>query len=399
MIPRRATIARHDNGFSLVELMIAMTIGLFLVVMMGVLFQNISQANKEQFQAAEQQENGRFAMELLTNDLRTAGYYGEFAALPPVANALPDPCAIPAAGDITTTTTDSPLAYYVQGSAASGVSVAAAVPGTCTAWIDGASLRPGSDILVIRRLATTKLIDSDASPQVLSAIASQGEAFAQTTADTLRIQYGSGAVVSGYAGPDGTDPASATPALPRLTRKDFSQPVPPGGVRPTTGAYIRPLMVHIYFVANCRQGSGVNGTCTSADDTIPTLKRLELGFDATTGTTQITLVPLVEGIEFMKVYFGLDTSSIISGHAVDGIVDSMVSTPTAMADWQNIVVGEIRLISRNDKRSLGYSDSKTYDLGGGITYAPSGADATFKRHALVSRAYIENIGGRREFTP
>lgn len=389
----------RQRGFSLVELMIAMTIGLLITAMLAVLFMNVSKANKEQFQAAEQQENGRYAMEILTNDLRTAGYYGEFGLLPPAGGALADPCAIPSQADIVASTANSPLAFYVQGYPAASDTASASIPAACSTWIDSATLKPGSDILVVRRLATARLIDSDASPAVLSALAIKGEVYAQTSPDQISIQYGDGTtVVDGQTGTviDGTKNAEGVATL--LTRKDFSQAVPPAGTRPTTAAYIRKLVVHVYFVAKCRQGSGSNGKCTSADDTIPTLTRLELGADADNDPS-MKLVPLVEGIEFMKINYGLDTGSVISGKTVDGGVDTMVAAPAAVADWQNVVMAEIRLIARNTNSTSNYVDTKRYDLGNGITFSPSGNAATFKRHSFVSRAYIENIGGRREFSP
>lgn len=391
MMSTRYFRSTAEAGFSLVELMIAMTIGLILTSMLAIVFQNVSKANSEQFLAAEQQENGRFAMEMLTNDLRTAGFYGEFGTLPPAGAALAGPCTIPAQTEITAATSDSPMAFYVQGYPAASVAASASIPAGCSAWIDSATLKPGSDILVVRRLSTTPLIDSEASPAVLSATAVEGEIYAQTSYGTMSIQYGAGAIVDGSK--------KATGVATVLTRKDFSQAAagtPP--VRPTTAAYIRKLQVHVYFVAKCREGSGTNGKCTAADDDIPTLKRLELGPDDVHNPS-MSLVPLVEGIEFMKVYYGLDTTSAISGKDLDGIVDSVVATPLTVADWQNVVMAELRLVARNTRTTNNYSDTKSYDLGDGITYTPSGSAKGFKRHAFVSRAYIENIAGRREFTP
>lgn len=368
-----------QRGFSLVELMIAMTIGLLLLTMVALIFQNVSNANKEQFLAAEQLENGRFAMDTITTDIRLAGFYGEFGALPAVGASLPEPCAIPGEADVQVATTGSPLAFYVQNYPAASVTASASIPASCAAWIDSASLRPGSDILVIRRLST-----------VPSTTVILGEVYVQATYDLMSIQYGGGGFVYGTKNAKGINTT--------LFRKDFSADPGSPPVYPTTAAHIRQLQVHVYFVANCRSGNGTNGKCNGTEDTIPTLKRLDL--DVNGGVAAMKLVPLVEGIEFMKVFLGVDNASSISGKTVDGIVDSVVATPISLADWQNIVMAEIHLIARNvNSSSNAYSDAKTYDLGNSITFTPSGAAAHFKRHAFVSRAYIENIGGRREFTP
>ena len=74
----RQHIFQHHNfhrGFTLVEIMVAMTIG--LLMMAGIL--QISQANRESSRLQSNmgfvQENIRIAMELLGRDIRKAGYY------------------------------------------------------------------------------------------------------------------------------------------------------------------------------------------------------------------------------------------------------------------------------------------------------------------------------------
>ena len=80
-------------GFSLVELMVAMTIGLFLVAVIGVLFVNSRATYLAQDANSRVQENSRFAVELLARQIRAAGDPGisfvtlnpsnPFAPLPP----------------------------------------------------------------------------------------------------------------------------------------------------------------------------------------------------------------------------------------------------------------------------------------------------------------------------
>ena len=77
-------------GFSLIELMLAMTIGLLILAGLTTVFVNSSQSYGELRKTAEQIENGRYAIEYIAQDLRHAGFYGEFAALPdaPTAGAV-----------------------------------------------------------------------------------------------------------------------------------------------------------------------------------------------------------------------------------------------------------------------------------------------------------------------
>ncbi len=66
----------HQRGFSMVELMVAMAIGLFLI---GALVQVVI-SGKKSFTAADHfsrlQENGRVTVSMLTRDLKRAGYMG-----------------------------------------------------------------------------------------------------------------------------------------------------------------------------------------------------------------------------------------------------------------------------------------------------------------------------------
>jgi type IV pilus assembly protein PilW len=63
-----------ESGLTLVELMVAMTIGLFLVLVIATLFVGAKQTYRVQDNLARVQENGRFAMEMLGRNIRDAGY-------------------------------------------------------------------------------------------------------------------------------------------------------------------------------------------------------------------------------------------------------------------------------------------------------------------------------------
>jgi type IV pilus assembly protein PilW len=362
--------------------MVGLTIGLIILTALLLLFSNISYSNKEQFKAAQQLENGRYAMELLSNDIRLAGFYGEFASLPAAMSALPDPCdeTLYPEGDVTSTTTTSPLAFYLQTYVASTLAATPTIPTKCSSWIDNASLALGSDIIIVRRLNTSSLISP---PDILTATAASGQAYTQTNPSLLNIQYGTGSSINTTMNARGeliTDDS--------FKRKDFSQPVDvSSSLRPKISASIRSLVVHIYYVAKCRTGTGTNGKCRSTDDNIPTLKAIELSNFGSSPAMSVT--PLVEGIEFLKIRLGIDTNK-------DGQMEGdLVKQPANIEEWQDIVQVEIRLLARNSEKSL-ENDTKSYDLGGGLTFVPSGTERPYKRHAYSQQVYITNIAGRRE---
>ena len=67
-------LKRLPMGFSLVELMVAMTIGLVLTLVVAQLFLGSRQTQATQDDLARIQEGARFAVELLAKELRMAGY-------------------------------------------------------------------------------------------------------------------------------------------------------------------------------------------------------------------------------------------------------------------------------------------------------------------------------------
>ncbi len=63
-----------QQGFTLVELMIAMTIGLIILLVIGTIFTSNRQAFRMQEDNARIQESGRFALEIIGNSIKQAGY-------------------------------------------------------------------------------------------------------------------------------------------------------------------------------------------------------------------------------------------------------------------------------------------------------------------------------------
>lgn len=356
---------RKNSGFSLVELMIALTIGLLLLSGLTLIFVNSSEANRELQKTAQQIENGRFATDILTQDLRLAGFYGHFHELPAAPAALPDPCAT------ANPALQNALALPVQGYRSADLATAPDVTAsTCdTALLTAANLRAGSDVLVVRR-AHTNVLPTAGPATVLN------EVYIQATGTQAEIQFGNGAVLGNNKanGAVSTLYLNAAPTVPAL-------PAP-----------IRKYHVHVYFVAPCSSGSGANGVCQAGDDSIPTLKRLELG--SVGGATTMSLVPLVEGIEYLKVEYGIDstpsTADPATGLVGDATVDSYTATP---ADWTQVIAAKIYILARNTEQTSGFTDDKTYTLG---TAAVPAANDPFRRHVYTAAVRLTNIAGRRE---
>jgi len=93
---------RTYQGFSLVELMISLVIGLVILGALVTLFSSTSRANREMATANSVIENGRFAIQLLENDVVHGGFWGTHVPVfddqtseeipADVPTLVPDPC-------------------------------------------------------------------------------------------------------------------------------------------------------------------------------------------------------------------------------------------------------------------------------------------------------------------
>jgi type IV pilus assembly protein PilW len=333
----------RQRGFTLVELMVTLTLGLFLALGLVQVFASSNESYDALSQAAQQIENGRFAVQTLENDLRHAGYYGEFGFTATAGGALPDPCE-----KTNLTAVRDALGFYIQAYDAPGSS-----PLSC---IDDANLVPGTDILVVRRAST---LTTAPGALVINELYMQSNADATNSANPI-LDLGHNA--SGFS----------------LLRKDGA-----------TAAEIRKFLVRIYFVSPCSMPAA-GTTCTAAADggrPIPTLKRLELGVNPVSGALEMQMQSIAEGIENLQFDYGIDADG-------DGVPDGVaVSAPGSVADWANVTVAQLHVLARNIKPTPGHVDNKTYDLGIAGSVTPGD---NFRRHAFTAQVRMVNPAGRRE---
>lgn len=73
--PRFNIPLRGQRGMSLVEIMVAMTIGLILLIALAYFFLGSRQINRTHDDVSRMQESGRYALEILGGAIRQAGYY------------------------------------------------------------------------------------------------------------------------------------------------------------------------------------------------------------------------------------------------------------------------------------------------------------------------------------
>lgn len=344
--PLRRRSADRQHGLTIVEFTIAIALGLMIIAALLTIFANSSRSRTELQKSSQQKENGRYAAQLLADNLALAGYLAEFDPTVLTSPAtLPDPCAT---GD--TDLLDA-MPLHVQ-----GVDNAVSTPNCLT------DVKANTDILVIRRASTCASGAADCDPF--------NAAQAHFQASSCRPTDGSFAEL---AAPTNNNAAYATNhfTLGTLDQGAFTK----RKVDCINGNFadISRYLVQIYFVANNNQPG----------DGIPTLKHWELG----TG-----IVPLVDGIENLQIEYGIDNDN-------NGTPDTWTPAPATIQNWRDAMAVRINVLARNTTATTGYVDSRSYTLGRDesgtpVTVGPFGDE--YKRHVYTTTSRLTNPSWRRQ---
>jgi type IV pilus assembly protein PilW len=298
--------------------------------------------------ASQQIENGRYAMQALSDDLRLAGFWAQFnirGAAPPAPASMPDPCTTGA--DLVGLRNAMPL--HIQGYDDANAATPAAIAAlTCpiSDW------KTGTDVVVVRRVSTcikgaTDCAAVTGAPYFQASLCNNASELASANwFDQFRLDTVDGNL--------------------NRTLKNCT----------TAQADKRQFFVRIYFVAN----NDVSG------DGIPTLKRAELVGNS------FSIASVAPGIENLQLEYGIDANA-------DGAADSMSTDPASVANWSNVVSVKVNLLARAASPTLGYADPKTYTLGmlaDGITPNTVTPGDSYKRRVFQSEVRLYNPAGRRE---
>lgn len=322
---------RSQTGLTLIELMVSVTLGLLILLGLTTIFANNSRARTEVERGSRQLENGRYAMQLITADLRLAGFFDGYfpTSVPVAASAAPTPSNV-CSSDVPTLSAG--MSFHVQGYDTK--------PNDLGCISD---VKAGTDVLVVRH------------------------ADACSSANPADIDCDSTTVVGNYIQTSG---CSADTSLFKMNTNVASLDLRKANC--TSLASVRRYKTNIYFIANNNTGT----------DGIPTLKRAELG------STGFATVPLVEGIENLQLEYGVAansaTSTPVKYVAAGAIADGL--------EWWNVMAVRVSLLSRSEAIAAGYTDTKTYQLGGTTV---SAANDGYRRNAYTAIVSLSNPAGRR----
>lgn len=343
---------RPQHGVSLIELMIAMAIGLVLLAALSTLYVANSKNHNEFSKTSAQVENGRFATQSIQRDVAMSGFFGRASLLPTSPTyGNPDLCA----------TTQATLGFGTTGGVTLPNSlVGRAINAATPACLSTYNVVPNSEMLTVRYVS--------------------GDVSAAVDGTNFFLQLSQ----------------CSTDAVPLVFSKvstDFSlQTLSCNG----KAAELRQYVVRTYFLSTC-------DNCSPSDN-IPTLKVAELSGGA------VTVSSLVEGIQDIHYSYGVDQDgngspdcyvddpSIDNSATCTGV--ATYSWANAVTNWSNVTAVRVSVLSRNTDFTVGWTDNRTYNLGrttvdGGQTKDGPYND-NYKRHVYTSLARVWNTGGMRE---
>jgi type IV pilus assembly protein PilW len=398
---RQPRVRRPGTGFTLIELMIGLTIGLVILIALSTLFLNTSNTNRELAKMNAIIEHGRFALQLIENDLVHAGFWGTHVpdfdnlALPEgvptrddLPSAIPDPClgTWPTDPIVRQTLQDQLIGLPVQAYA----DPTAATMASCTTMTNR---RPGTHVLLVRHAATCAVGDVACEPLVAGRVYIQSSLCPSSTNPPMLQQLAdtSALEASGFDRRRGDCDASNL-------------------------AELRQLVSNVYFIR---------------DGAVPTLARIR--YDGSGHVAE----DLIEGIEDFRVELGIDNRNSAGGTVTlvdlsapvawtipdppdptvrrtsptnrgDGMPNEYLTCPATGCSIEQLVQtvsARLFVLARSPEATQGYEDPKSYCLGSltaggacpaGVTVTPGG---NFKRHLFTTTVRLNNVSGRRETPP
>jgi type IV pilus assembly protein PilW len=399
--------AGMQRGFTLVELMISMVLGLFIILALVTMLINVNRHNSELTGVNRLIENGRISLQLLTTDISHAGYWGghipEFdnlagpsnittplpAGPTDVPNAVPDPCL--AFSEVNWTEQHK---KNLVGIAVQGTDIPDPVPSPTTPFCSSivTNPKPKTDVLVVRH----------AEPCFPG---SSTDDCSDTRANPSPHLYFQGSR------------CSADPSTFILNTSTFT--LKAGNC--VADAPVRRFSSTIYFVRNYANSTG---------DGIPTLVRARFGVNNTTAPGNapefLPAQALVEGVEGFRIEYGVDSLSDTgvtvgsaelgsainwanTGHLTtatnrgNGFPDSYITcsqaTPCTPEQLVNVTVVKVYVLVRSEKTTPGHTDTKKYCLASACDDAADYMgpfNDGHKRHLFTQTVRLTNVATRRE---
>jgi type IV pilus assembly protein PilW len=297
-------------------MMVAVLLGIIVTGAVIGMYLSTSRNFSQDERYALMQENGRYALRILAEDLSMVDFWGKMIALDAIfgATAPTGDCATgtPTGGDgidlLSDTSATTALLY--NNNHAGGTSHFTPKAG-CTAILD--NQQANTDVLVVKRV--------------------------EGVPETAQVD---GVVYVRTNGVDGSYVDDADAGGPTN--------MPPAGFSDWR------YMPRIYFVRDFFEtaGDGIPSLCRLdlIDDTGPAMGKLT---SPPNGTANTDANCIAEGIEDFHIQFGIDTD-------FDGVANQYKSSPT-LAEMEAVVSARIFVLARSSNADPAHTDSKVFTLG------------------------------------
>jgi len=302
---------KRAQGFSLIELMLALALGVVVTAGIVTLFVGNNQTYTLLNGQSRMQENARFAVDFISRSARAAGYLGCDPEAGKIYKTLNGAWNQLFEFDITT-----PVQAFHGTASGNGVNdwtpALTTLPRTGSAvgyivanGVDLATMQPLSDVLVLRHVQIpgariAAIVQANANPTV--EVPAGGLGFTDGNfvalnnceqATVFRV-----ATVAAPAGPIATLVLNAAPAVGLGLYQNLAlQPLSPTGIpygeaNNAQGSSVGRVLTDIYYVA---QGAGTNN-------------RNQIPWSLWRKTSEDAPVELIQGVENLRVRFGIDTT-------------------------------------------------------------------------------------------
>lgn len=318
-------IPHKHAGLSLIEMMIALVIGLILSVGIVQIFIATRTAYKLSEGIARNQESSRFALEYIEEDLRMAGYFGcvndqsELRIANAVRNSITN-----SSGSEATNFTTSIQGYEANGTGPGTTVTIGAMPGNWTpnlpSDITALNPLPGSDILVLRFLAApsarvTQIQASDSG----STFSIPSDLLTNLTFDGVNSP-----VLYGISDCNYVDFFRANAFSPDTAQIVTSTAITRYGMKPAEQTRLSRAESFVYFVGMNQQQR-------------PSLYRARYN-----GTNYIK-EELVEGIESLQFIYGQDSQTDIINNRPTGYINYYDTAANISGQSQWLRVGSVQV--------------------------------------------------------
>ncbi|HEX20317.1 MAG TPA: prepilin-type N-terminal cleavage/methylation domain-containing protein [Acidiferrobacteraceae bacterium] len=331
---RQATVISRQQGFSLVELMVALVLGLIIMAGVIAVFSSVRNTQQTDTGLTRIQENARFAINIISKEARSAGYLGCLRDLTQFQSALKNAA-----------TFQYNFGVGIEGFEADNTQPGAAIVNlatTVSTWTptldanipSSGNTVPGSDVLVIRRISNEgyRLLPNYVSDA--KTFSEPGTELNYKTGDILVVtdceratvfQATNVTLAGGQVGIDHSL-AAATPG----NRCDVwgsagCVALPTYGA----GAEISRASTVVFYV---RQNPG---------DALPALYMARFG----QGAGVLSGLRLVDGVESMQIVYGVDTTPSVINRAERYMTAAQIATDVNI-DWSQVVSVRVSLLMR-----------------------------------------------------